>query len=139
MNQLDLRSGRHIILFDGICNLCNASVIFVLQHERMPLFRFASIQSDAGQQLLKQHTLPSDYIQSVLLIEDGTIYSASTAALKIARTLRFPWSFLAGIGFMVPKFIRDWIYYQIAHHRYAWFGKRDVCMVPPENLKSRFL
>jgi predicted DCC family thiol-disulfide oxidoreductase YuxK len=137
MNE-DIRQQR-IILFDGVCNFCNASVIFILQQERRPDFRFASIQSEAGRGLLKRYGFPTEYSQAVILIEGGKVYSGSTAALKIGQTLRFPWSFLSHAGFIVPQLIRDWVYRQIAKHRYQWFGKRDVCMVPTENLKARFL
>jgi predicted DCC family thiol-disulfide oxidoreductase YuxK len=107
-----------VILFDGVCNLCNASIVFVLQHERGPVFKFASIQSTTGRVLLTWWGLPPDYAQAVILIDKGKIYFGSTAALKIGQTLRFPWSFLSYTGFVVPKFIRDWVYNQIARHRY---------------------
>ena len=132
-------SQRTIILFDGICNLCNGSVIFILRKEKESIFQFASIQSEAGQELLAWCGLPKDYNQAVALIDHGIVYLGSTAALKIGRQLRFPWSFLSYAGCIVPKFFRDWVYSQIAIHRYQWFGKRAVCMVPAENLKARFL
>ena len=130
---------RKIILFDGVCNLCNGSVIFILQWEKEPLFQFASIQSEAGGQLLDWCGLPKDFNQAVVLIDRGNISLGSTAALKIGQQLRFPWSFLSHAGFIVPRFLRDWVYKQIAIHRYQWFGKRDVCMVPTSELKARFL
>ncbi len=130
--------GQRIILFDGICNLCNGSVIFILKREQNPIFKFASIQSEVGKELLNWCGLPSDYSQAVILIDHGKIYLGSTAALKIGQMLKFPWSFLAYRGFIIPKFIRDWVYNQIAIHRYQWFGKRDMCIIPTENLKSRF-
>ena len=130
---------QRIILFDGICNLCNASVIFVLQNERKPVFQFASIQSEAGKELLRACGLPDDYSQAVILIEDGIMYSGSTAALRIGQHLRFPWSSLSYAGLVIPRFARDWAYGQIAKYRYRWFGKRDVCMVPTGDLKARFL
>jgi predicted DCC family thiol-disulfide oxidoreductase YuxK len=138
MNRGELEQQR-IILFDGICNLCNGSVIFVIKREKNPTFKFASIQSDTGKELLEWWRLPKGYNQAVVLIENGKAYLGSTAALKIGQELIFPWSLLAHIGFVFPKFIRDWVYKQIAGHRYQWFGKRDVCMVPSENLKARFL
>jgi len=131
--------GQEIVLFDGICNLCHASVVFILQGERRPEFKFASIQSEAGQYLLEWCRLPPDYTEAVLLIQDGKLYSGSTAALKIGQTLKYPWSFLATLGFFVPKVLREWVYRQIARYRYAWFGKRDVCMVPTKELQVRFL
>ena len=135
---------QKIILFDGVCNLCNSSVIFVLQHEPKPVFKFASIQSEAGKELLLWCGLSEKYADAVILINNGKFYSGSTAALKIGQTLKFPWSWLASMGFIVPGFIRDWVYGLIAKHRYdllskSWFGKRDVCMVPTKELKARFL
>ena len=128
-----------IILFDGVCNLCNGSVIFVLKQEKKPIFKFAPIQSEAGKELLEWCGLPSGYSQAVVLIDNGRTYLGSTAALKIGQELIFPWNFLAYTGIIVPKSIRDWIYNQFAQHRYQWFGKKDVCMVPTESLKARFL
>jgi predicted DCC family thiol-disulfide oxidoreductase YuxK len=138
MNTEEISKYR-IILFDGVCNLCNGSVIFVLQHEKEPVFHFASIQSDISQELLEWCKLPKDFNQAVVLIDHKNVYLGSTAALKIGQQLRFPWSFLSQVGLIVPRFIRDWVYRQIAIHRYQWFGKRNVCMVPNENLKARFL
>lgn len=128
-----------VILFDGLCNLCNGSVIFVLQHEKQPEFLFASIQSEMGKQLLERCGLPTDYQEAVVLVDGGKHYLGSTAALKIGQQLRFPWSVLSSLGLIIPKSVRDWVYLQIAQHRYQWFGKRDVCMVPNADLKARFL
>jgi predicted DCC family thiol-disulfide oxidoreductase YuxK len=129
---------QKVILFDGICNLCNGSVIFVLEHERDHEFRFASIQSETGKELLKWCGLPADYNQAVVYLENGKVHLGSTAALKIGQKLIFPWSLLSYAGFVVPKLIRDWVYAQVAKHRYQWFGKRDVCMVPTQELRVRF-
>ena len=130
---------QKIILFDGVCNLCNGSVVFVLQREKEPVFQFASIQSEAGKTWLRWCRLPEDYSQTVVLIDGGRVYLGSTAALKIGQTLKFPWSFLSQAGFIVPKFIREWVYQQIALNRYQWFGKREICMVPTQELRARFL
>ncbi len=138
MNDEDIRQGK-IVLFDGVCNLCNGSVNFILKHEREPVLRFASIQSEAGKKLLTWCGLPEHFDQAIVLIDSGKIDLGSTAALKIGRYLKFPWSFLAEGGLLIPKVLRDWVYRQIAQNRYHWFGKRDVCMVPTENLKTRFL
>ena len=129
----------HIILFDGVCNLCNGSVSFVLKNEKESIFHFASIQSETGKELLKWCGLPSDYNQAVVYLENGKVHLGSTAALKIGQELTFPWSVLSYTGIIVPRFIRDWVYAQIAKHRYQWFGKRDVCMIPTKDLKARFL
>ena len=130
--------GPPVILFDGVCNLCNGSVIFILQRERRPEFKFASIQSEAGKQLLAWCSLPPAFSEAVILIDKGKAYFGSTAALKIGQSLRFPWRVLAYTGYIIPQVIRDWIYNQIAAHRYHWFGKRDVCIVPNGELRSRF-
>lgn len=130
---------QKVILFDGVCNLCNSSVVFILQHEIEPIFKFASIQSETGRSLLTWCRLPTDYAEAVVFIDRGHMYLGSTAALKIGKTLKFPWSMISSVGLMVPKFIRDWVYNQIGKHRYQWFGKRDVCIVPTEKLRSRFL
>ena len=138
MNEIDI-DRQKIILFDGVCNLCNSSVIFVLQREIKPIFKFASIQSETGKQLLHWCGLPGDYSEAVVLIDHAKVYLGSTAALKIGSTLKFPWSALSGAGLLVPKFIRDGVYKQIGLYRYEWFGKREFCMVPTEQLKARFL
>jgi len=138
MDEEEIRQ-RKIILFDGICNLCNGSVIFILKHEKDPIFQFASIQSEAGKQLLEWCYLSSNYSQAVVYIENGNVHLGSTAALRIGQKLIFPWSLLSSGGLVVPKFIRDWVYNQIAQHRYQWFGKKDICILPTESLKARFL
>ena len=130
---------QRVILFDGVCNLCNGSVIFILKWEKKPDFQFASIQSEAGQELLEWCGLPKDFNQAVVLMDHGKIFLGSTAALKIGQTLKLPWSVLAYAGFLIPVFARDWIYKQIALNRYQWFGKREVCMLPTADLKARFL
>jgi predicted DCC family thiol-disulfide oxidoreductase YuxK len=130
---------QHIILFDGVCNLCNGSVIFILKHEKASIFRFASIQSEPGKKLLNSCGVPQDFSDAVIYLEKGTIYLGSTAALKIGQRLKFPWRILSQAGLLVPKIIRDWIYSQIGRHRYQWFGRQDICMVPTEALKPRFL
>ena len=138
MNDEEIQHQK-IILFDGVCNLCNGSVIFILEREKQPVFKFASIQSGTGKELLEWCGLPKDFNQAVILIDAGRVYLGSTAALKIGQYLKFPWSILSSIGFLVPKIFRDWVYNQIARHRYQWFGKRDVCMIPTESLKYRFI
>ena len=130
---------QRVILFDGVCNLCNGSVIFILKWEKKPDFQFASIQSEAGQELLESCGLPKDFNQAVVLMDHGKIFLGSTAALKIGQTLKLPWSVLSYTGFLIPLFVRDWIYKQIALNRYQWFGKREVCMLPTADLKARFL
>lgn len=137
MNQEHIQQ-KKIILFDGVCNLCNGSVTFILEREKEPVFQFASVQSEAGKELLQWCGLPREYSQAIVLIDQERIYRGSTAALKIGQTLKVPWSILSTAGFIIPKPIRDWVYNQIALNRYQWFGKRDLCMIPTKELKSRF-
>ena len=129
---------KPVILFDGVCNLCNGSVQYVIRHDRNGLFRFASLQSDAGQHLLQQYNLPSTDFTSFVLVQDGKAYTKSTAALKVARKLSGPVRLLYGF-IIVPPFIRDAVYNFIAKNRYKWFGKKDSCMIPTPGLKNRFL
>lgn len=129
---------KEIILFDGVCNLCNGSVQFILKREKFPIFRFASIQSETGKELLNWCGLPRDYNDAVIYIEKGNVHQGSTAALRIGQRLKFPWSMISTMGLFTPKSFRDWVYRQIGIHRYQWFGKRDVCMIPTKELKMRF-
>ena len=138
MHDAGLREA-HIVLFDGVCNLCHGSVQFILRHEPAPIVRFASIQSDAGKELLAGCGLPRDFSDAVIYIENGQVHQGATAALRIGQRLKFPWSMLASVGLLVPTGIRDYIYGHIGRHRYQWFGRTDLCIVPTETLKSRFL
>lgn len=129
-----------ILLFDGVCNLCSWSVQFVIAHDRANHFRFASLQSDAGKDVMRAHdiAIPEGDPSSMILVDGDRVHQRSGAAIRIARGLGFPWS-LAVLGFVVPPFIRDAIYSFIARNRYRWFGKKDVCMVPTPELRARFL
>jgi predicted DCC family thiol-disulfide oxidoreductase YuxK len=129
-----------ILLFDGVCNLCNAVVRFVVARDRAGVFRFAALQSEVGARLLAEHgvEVPEGDPDSVVLIECGRAYVESTAALRAARYLAFPW-FLLWPGLLVPRPIRDAIYRWIARNRYRWFGRRDQCMVPTPELRAKFL
>ena len=127
-----------VILFDGICNLCNASVDFVIKRDRQELFRFASLQGKAAQALLREYKLPSDTVNTVILVEGGKGYIRSTAALRIARHLPFPWPLLS-LLLAVPPFIRDLVYDVVARNRHRWFGRADTCRVPAPELRARFL
>ena len=126
------------ILFDGVCNLCNGFVRFVVRRDPAARFRFAALQSPAAAALLREAGVASPLPDSVILVEDGRVYLRSGAALRIARGLRFPWP-LAYAAIVVPRFIRDRVYDAVAARRYRWFGRRDVCMVPTPELQKRFL
>ncbi|HJW17836.1 MAG TPA: thiol-disulfide oxidoreductase DCC family protein [Flavisolibacter sp.] len=127
-----------VILFDGVCNLCNGAIKFVLRHDKKGIFRFASLQSEAGKRLLATHDLDAREMNSFFLIERGKVYKKSAAALKVVNYFAWYWKELQILR-IVPYFLRDAIYDFIAANRYKWFGKRDQCMVPTPDLQKRFL
>lgn len=130
--------GRGILLFDGVCNLCNGVVNFVIDHDRSDYFRFAPLQSAAGRSLLKTHGLDADALDSVVLLEDGRYYQKSDAALRAARRLEHPVRRLHVLT-IIPRTIRDAVYDVIARNRYSWFGRQDACRVPTPELRRKFL
>lgn len=127
-----------IILFDGVCNLCNNSVNFVIRHDKTDRFRFASLQSEAATHLAAQYHTSFENLSSFILIEEGKVYRRSTAALRVARHLGFPYYALY-LLIILPPFLRDAIYNQVSRNRYRWFGKKEACMVPTPALRSKFL
>jgi predicted DCC family thiol-disulfide oxidoreductase YuxK len=134
---MTIRSGK-IILFDGVCNLCNSAVRFVLKRDRKKQFSFAALQSSAGQELLGHFIHPEGKLYSFFLIEDGNLYGKSTAALKVLKDLGPGWYLLYSF-IIIPKFFRDWIYDLISKNRYRWFGRKEKCMTPDESIKKWFL
>lgn len=127
-----------IVLFDGVCNLCDASVNYIIDHDSSGYFKLASLQSEPGQQILGHYALPVDYLDSLVLVEEGKVYVRSTAALRIARRLEGPVRILT-IFLALPEPLRDVVYGWVARNRYRWFGKRDTCRLPTPELKERFL
>lgn len=127
-----------IVLFDGVCNLCNGSVDFIIARDPDAAFRFASLQSEVGRALLRRHGLPEDDLASIVLVEGERCSTASEAALRVARRLRGPWR-MAAVFLLVPRVIRDGVYGIVAAHRYRWFGKQNTCRVPTPELRARFL
>jgi predicted DCC family thiol-disulfide oxidoreductase YuxK len=127
-----------VILFDGVCNLCNGAVQYVLKHDPNNRFLFASLQSQFGQQVLAAHHLSNTNFKSFILLENGNIYQRSTAALMVTKQLTAPISLLYWC-IIVPSFIRDGVYNFIAKNRYKWFGKQETCWLPTPELKERFL
>ena len=127
-----------VILFDGVCNLCNSSVNWIIDHDKQNQFKFASLQSAYGQSKVKELGLGDNYMNTVVFEDDGRAYLRSDAALQIVKQLGGVYS-LAAIFYIVPKFIRDFFYKIVANNRYKWFGKKESCRVPTSELKSKFL
>jgi predicted DCC family thiol-disulfide oxidoreductase YuxK len=126
------------ILFDGVCNLCNGSVLFIIKRDPKSKFRFTSLQSELGVKLLKEFEFPQGELNSVLLVKDHKLFQKSNAALEIAKQLNGLWPMLYAFK-IIPSFIRNTIYDWIARNRYRWFGKKDACMIPTQELRSRFV
>ncbi len=133
-----MNTAHSIVLFDGVCNLCNRSVQFIIKRDTRDRFRFAALQGKTGQALLTRHQLPADSFNSFILVEEDRIYTRSTGALQMLKRLGAPWS-LCYAFILVPRFIRDWVYNRIARNRYRWFGKKESCMIPTPELKNKFL
>lgn len=127
-----------VILFDGVCNLCNASVNWIIDRDKNNLFKFASLQSEYGQSVIKKFNITGDYMDTVVLQEEGKVYLRSAAALRILKHLGGIYS-IAYIFIIIPEFVRDFIYNVIAKNRYRWFGKQDACRIPSPDLKAKFL
>ena len=137
-NLLEISKTHPILLFDGVCNLCNSSVQFVIKRDPKSKFRFAALQSEEGKQLLEYYNLPVEDIFSVILIEGEKVYTRSTAALRMLKHLGGGWS-LFYFFIIIPRPIRDIVYKFIARNRYKWFGQKDSCMIPTPELQNRFL
>ena len=127
-----------IILFDGVCNLCNGWVDFVIRRDRKGIFKMASLQSEAGRKILMGRGLPFDELAGIYLVYGEKTHTKSGAVLRIFRGLRGLWPMMA-VFLVVPVFIRDAVYDFIAKRRYRWFGKRETCRLPAEKEKGRFL
>lgn len=128
-----------ILLFDGVCNLCNGAVNVLIDADPDAYFRLATLQSDAARPYLQAFGLdPETATDSVILIENGQLYTRSTAVLRVARRLDVPWSLLWAF-IVVPRPVRDWVYDRIAASRYQWFGQRDTCRTPTPDVRAHFL
>ena len=133
-----LNSNKAIILFDGLCNFCNDSVNFIIDRDNDDYFRFTSIQSEAGQNMIKRYKIDITKTDSIILIKDNKYYIKSTAALKISRKITSLWK-LFYILIIIPRPLRDIGYDIIARNRYKWFGKRETCRIPTPDEMKKFL
>lgn len=127
-----------IVLFDGVCNFCNGSVNFIIARDRAGYFRFAPLQSGAGEDLAAKHGIDRAETDSIILIENDLAFTYSTAALRIARNLDGIWPIFYGL-IMIPRFVRDAAYKLFASNRYRLFGRREACMIPTPEIRARFL
>jgi predicted DCC family thiol-disulfide oxidoreductase YuxK len=127
-----------ILLFDGVCNLCNGAVQWVIARDPAAQFRFASLQSDAGRALLAQHGLPLDAMDTVVLVDGPAHWRKSDTALEVLRRIGGAWRWLSVLR-LVPRRLRDAAYGVVARNRYDWWGKRDECWIPTPELRARFL
>lgn len=134
-----LPKDKKIILFDGVCNLCDASVQFIIKHDPKDIFRFVAIQSELGQEIIKYLGIDTSKTDSIILYEPGiAYYYKAEAALRIAKELKSWHSILYGFMF-VPDGIKNSVYDYIAKNRYKWYGKKEACMIPTPELKAKFL
>ena len=130
-------TNEKIVLFDGVCNYCNAMVNFAIRNDKKAVIKFAPLQSEAGIMLKEKYKINPE-IDSVIFIDNGKVYTYSDAAIRITKYLRWPSKGLYAFN-IVPKFIREPLYKWVAKNRYKWFGKKESCMIPDANVKARFL
>jgi len=128
----------NIVIFDGVCNLCNWSVLFIIKRDSRGIFTFASAQSETGEEILSRFEINTPEPESVFLLQNNKLLKQSSAALTIAAELDGFWKYLALLR-VIPRPLRDIIYDWIARNRYRWFGKRDICMMPNKEIENRFL
>jgi predicted DCC family thiol-disulfide oxidoreductase YuxK len=138
MNGMEAPASHPLVLFDGVCNLCNRSVQTIVRHDRQARFRFASLQSPLGERLRNELGIDPKKVDSILLVEGDRWYQESDAALRIARGLGGAWALL-GVFRLLPRVLRDAVYRWIARNRYRWFGKTETCWLPTPELRGRFL
>ncbi|MCP1182796.1 thiol-disulfide oxidoreductase DCC family protein [Paenibacillus sp. 1781tsa1] len=137
-NQTDVHQGHPIVLVDGVCHFCQGLTKWIIKRDPEGKYHFASLQSDVAKALLVKGNLSTDSMDTFVLIENGKYYTRSTAALRLAKGLKFPYPLLY-VFIIVPKFIRNAIYNWVASNRYRWFGKDEACMLPTPEIKDRFL
>jgi predicted DCC family thiol-disulfide oxidoreductase YuxK len=128
----------NLVLFDGVCNLCTASVQFIIRHDRAAIFYFAPLQSDIGREICRSQGLDPAEVQTFVLISGGRILVRSDAAIEVVSCFGGAWWFLT-VFRLVPRVARDWIYSVVARNRYRWFGRTEACMIPSPQVKKRFL
>lgn len=129
---------KSIVFFDGVCNLCNSSIDFIIRNDANNRFLVGALQDELSKQILSEYDVDPNYLDSLVLLEDNQIFYKSTAALKIAKNLSGITPLLYPF-IVLPKFLRDPVYDWIARNRYKWFGKKSTCRLPTPEEKSKFL
>lgn len=134
-----MESDKKIILFDGVCNLCNGAIQFMIKHDTKDTFRYAALQSDIGKKLIAERNIDTDNVDSIILIEPGVAYyNKSDAALQIGKQLK-GYRTISSLLYLLPSGLRNIVYDFIAQNRYKWYGKKEACMIPAPELKAKFL
>lgn len=133
-----MKTENHLLLYDGVCHLCNNTVQFILKNEANNTTRFASLQSAFGKKVCEEKGINTDEVDSIIYVKNSKVYTKSTAALWLSLELKFPFNLLAGI-IIFPEPIRNLVYDYVAKNRYKWFGKSETCIIPDEKYKNRFL
>ena len=137
--MINIPKNKKLVLFDGICNLCNSAVLTIIKHDKKNVFLFAALDSDTGKKVTQHLNIDVRKIDSIILYEPNVSYEIkSTAALKIANDFGGIW-WLTQVCFVIPENIRNYVYDFIARNRYKWFGKKDQCMLPNTELKAKFI
>ena len=135
---LGLTDEDRVLVFDGVCNLCDGGVNFLIGRDKKAKIRYAAAQSSAGRALLKHFQMPIDEFNTMVYVQNRQPFVKSTAALRVALNLPLPWPVL-GVGLLLPRFLRDWVYDRVAANRYRMFGIKDQCMIPTDDIRARFL
>lgn len=137
-STFNFQPSTKIVLFDGVCNFCNSSVNFIMERDKKDVFRFAALQSGAGIELQKKFNLDPNDLKSFILVDGDSYYQKTTAALRVAKDLGFPYS-LSYVFILIPPLIRNIVYNIIAKYRYKWFGKKEACRIPTPEERAKFL
>jgi len=133
-----VNKGNAIILFDGECNLCTGSILFIIKRDPKEYFRFATLQTEIGKMILRENNINPHQVDSIILVEKGKVYYRSDAVIKISRRLKGVWS-VYYIFIIIPPVIRNFFYDLVARNRYRWFGKQPKCFVPDQKFRNRFI
>jgi predicted DCC family thiol-disulfide oxidoreductase YuxK len=133
-----LSQGDRVILFDGVCKLCNIWSKFIIRFDKHNKFKLASVQSQEGKNILQHFNYPTDVYETMLVVDESDLYVKSGAFLFVMKELGYPWKFISYFK-IIPVTLRDWLYDRIASNRYTWFGKFDTCSLPTPDHKSRYL